>query len=270
MSSFIAALPMYDWPEERSSVDAGWAALRVRLLRAGVEAPHELVRRNADLPPVPGGIRDAKGRVVAPDPASLPPDRLDLATLWRHPDLLVAQSCWGPMEAGLSLQVEVIGQPDYSGIEGGQEMFYSSAIVMRRHAGDDRGAENIGAPADGTPLLPAGRMKGKRLAFNAPDSMSGIIALARDLGKIGESIELFGQRIETGSHRGSIAAVAAGEADVCAVDCRTWQIAQRHEPAAAGLRAVGWTGLRKGLPMIASRRVSPAVLQKLRAVLSTA
>ncbi|TIX59554.1 MAG: phosphate ABC transporter substrate-binding protein, partial [Mesorhizobium sp.] len=28
MSDFVAALPMYDWPEMRSEVDAQWARLR--------------------------------------------------------------------------------------------------------------------------------------------------------------------------------------------------------------------------------------------------
>ena len=72
----------------------------------------------------------------------------------------------------------------------------------------------------------------------------------------------------TGSHRASIAAVAEGKADVCAVDCRSWKIAQRYEPASAAVRVVGWTGLRKGLPMIASRHLAPAVLKAVRAVLS--
>ena len=68
---------------------------------AGIDAPEKLVRRNADLPPVPGGIRNGEGRVIAPDPATLPPDELDFPTLWKHPELLLAQTCWGPMEEGL-------------------------------------------------------------------------------------------------------------------------------------------------------------------------
>ena len=99
MTQFVAALPMYDWPERRAEVDAEWAALRDRLRAHGVDAPERLVRRNADLPPVPGGIRDADGAVIAPDPATLAPDEFDLATLWRHPALLLAQTCWGPMQA---------------------------------------------------------------------------------------------------------------------------------------------------------------------------
>ena len=138
MSGFFAALPMYDWPENRPEVDAEWALLRARLLGAGIDAPERLVRRNAEMPAVPGGIRDASGVVIAPDPATLPPDELDFFTLWRHPKLLFAQTCWGPMELGLAKHVRVVGQPDYSAFEGGDGELYSSAIVMPRGSLDLR------------------------------------------------------------------------------------------------------------------------------------
>ena len=110
---------MYDWPEARAETDAVWARLRDALRAAGLAAPDRLARRNADLPPVPGGIRDGQGNVIAPDPATLRPEGLDLHTLWRHPSLLFAQACWGPLELGLNTHVRVIGQPDYSAYEGG-------------------------------------------------------------------------------------------------------------------------------------------------------
>jgi ABC-type phosphate/phosphonate transport system substrate-binding protein len=93
----IAALPMYDWPEARAETDAEWRSLRARLSAAGIDAPEEIVRRNAELPAVPGGIHDDDGRMIAPDPATLPSDELDFPTLWKHPALLFAQTCWGPM-----------------------------------------------------------------------------------------------------------------------------------------------------------------------------
>jgi len=258
----VAALPMYDWPEARSDVDALWAGLRTRFLAAGIEAPETLARRNGDLPAVPGGIRDAEGRVIAPDPATLPPDELNFPTLWKHPCLLLAQTCWGPLEQGLDEHVVLVGQPRYDGIEGGYGELYSSAILMRRPAA------RVASPGNGRAILPLDLLRNSRLAFNSADSMSGILALTRDLEALGESLATFGERIETGSHRASVVAVAQGRADVCAIDCKSWQLAERHEPAAADLQVVGWTARRKGLPFITSRHTSPEVVDRLRSVLS--
>jgi ABC-type phosphate/phosphonate transport system substrate-binding protein len=260
---------MYDWPEARGEVDALWAGLRTRFLAAGIEAPETLARRNGDLPAVPGDIRDREGRVIAPDPATLPPDELNFPTLWKHPGLLLAQTCWGPMEQGLDEHVVVVGQPRYDGIEGGYGELYSSAILMRRSSPSPvRGGSAHSAGVGVAQPLPLDLLRNSRLAFNSADSMSGILALTRDLEALGESLAIFGERIETGSHRASIVAVAQGRADVCAIDCKSWQLAERHEPAAADLQVVGWTALRKGLPFITSRHTSPEVVARMRSVLS--
>lgn len=262
--TFIAALPMYDWPEARADTDGEWQGLRARFMAAGLDAPETLVRRNSDLPPVPGGIRDREGRAAAPDPATLPPDEFDFQTLWKHPDLLFAQTCWGPMEDGLEEHVAVIGQPSYDGIEGGRGELYSSAILMRRGS-----TAPAGARADGRAVLPLDLFRDARLAYNSMDSMSGIIALTRDLEAAGESIAIFSGRIETAAHRASIVAVAEGRADVCAIDCRSWHLARLHEPRASDLRVVGWTAQRKGLPYITSRHTPPETVERLRAALAS-
>jgi len=294
MNALVAAFPMYDWPEARAQTDALWAAIRDRLRGQGIAAPDGLVRRNADLPAVPGGIRDGSGRAIAPDPATLPPDGLDLGVLWRHPKLLVAQTCWGPMERGLDAHVQVVGQPDYSAFEGGDGELYASAILIRRSLASslpggasretDRGggrqtgipAPELGsapagkgegeapAPADGHAILPLGLLRGARLAYNGPDSMSGMLALTRDLDAAGESLSLFTECIETGGHRASIVAVAQGRADVCAVDCRSWAMARRLEPAARALQPVGWTARRKGLPFVTAGTAPPETVAALR------
>src|SRR3954447_17061776 len=162
MSELIAALPMYDWPEARDEVDAQWASLRDVFRRKGIDAPQTIVRRNGDLPPVPGGIRDAEGKLVAPDPATLPPDELDFHRLWLHPALLFAQTCWGPMELGLSRHVQVIGQPGYDAYEGGQGELYSSARVML-----GGGGREFRPPADGKALLPLDLIRDRRFTFNS-------------------------------------------------------------------------------------------------------
>lgn len=245
--TLVAALPMYDWPERRAEVDAQWVAMRDRLRAHGCDAPDYRVHRNADLPAVPDGIKDAGGNVIAPDPATLPPDDLDLPTLWRHPALLIAQTCWGPMELGLEKHVHLAGQDDYSGIDGGDGELYSSALVMRRGEGAPMAALNHANAA-----LPLNLLRGKRLAFNSHDSMSGYLSLQRDLQAQGETLDLFIHHLETGGHRNSIDAVAARRADVAAIDCKSWELAQRYHETASALVVVGWTGRRKGLPFISA------------------
>ncbi len=268
--NLIAALPMYDWPETRELVDAEWSKLRALLRQSGMDAPKHLVRRNADMPTVPGGIRDDEGALIAPDPAALPPDELDFQTLWKHPSLLLAQTCWGPIEQGLAPHVIVVGQPSYDAFEGGQGETYSSAILMRCAADAGGGKESLDAPEDGRPSLSLDAIRGGRFAYNGPDSMSGVVALTRDLEAAGESLAVFSERLQTGSHRASLIAVAEGRADVCAVDCRSWDQALRCEPAARSLRVVGWTARRKGLPLITSVRTPPDTVARLRNILEAA
>ncbi|TPK98929.1 phosphate ABC transporter substrate-binding protein [Mesorhizobium sp. B2-4-14] len=263
MSEFVAALPMYDWPEALGEVDAQWAQLRDAFRQKGIDAPKTIVRRNGDLPPAPGGIRDALGALIAPDPATLPADELDFHEIWLHPALLFAQACWGPMELGLSSHVQVVGQPSYDAYEGGQGELYSSALVMRAGEGPE-----VRSPADGMALLPLDVIRGKRFTFNSLDSMSGIIALTRDLQAAGESLDIFSSRSESGGHRGSIVAVAEGRADLAAIDCESWGLAQRFEPAAHKVVTVGWTARRKGLPFITARTTPETTVRAMRDALA--
>ena len=89
---------MYDWTERRAEVDADWAANRDSLRERGIAAPQHLTRNVGN------------------------------AALWRRPDLLLSPTSWGPLELGLAEHVEVVGQPSYSGIEGGDGELHSSAI----------------------------------------------------------------------------------------------------------------------------------------------
>ncbi|TPL00087.1 MULTISPECIES: PhnD/SsuA/transferrin family substrate-binding protein [unclassified Mesorhizobium] len=264
MSKFVAALPMYDWPEARGEVDAQWARLRDAFRQRGIDAPEAVVRSNRELPPVPGGIRDDAGKPIAPDPATLPPDEFDFHQFWLSPALLFGQTCWGPMELGLAPHVQVIAQPSYDAFEGGQGELYSSALVM---AAD--GGPSVVSPADGKAVIPLDLIGGKRFTFNNPDSMSGLIGLTRDLEAMGESLDIFASRSESGGHRSSIVAVAEGKADIAAIDCESWALAQRFEPAAKGVKVVGWTARRKGLPYITARTTPERIIAAMREVVES-
>jgi ABC-type phosphate/phosphonate transport system substrate-binding protein len=189
--------------------------------------------------------------------------RGDLATLWRHPALLLCQTCWGPLKAtGLANHVIVVGQPDYSGVEGGEGPLYSSAIVMRRGGG----RLAVPAPRPERAVLPAD-VGSLRLAINDRDSMSGWLALLEDATAAGIALQ---PTLVTGSHRASVRAVAAGEADLAAIDCRSWVLARRYEPATRELVVVGWTKRRMGLPFMCSAALNDEVVAALETVLGGA
>ena len=215
-----AALPMYDWPELRNQVDAFYAQLR------------SLV---PDLP-------ETLTRVETEE---------QIQALWRAPDLMLAQSCWGPMQSGLGAHVHVLAQPRYDDVPGGRDTRYRSAIVMRA-------GQPCAAPLSDGACLPQGLAK-LRPAINAPDSMSGSLALMQDM----NAPELAQRASVTGSHRASLRAVAEGRADFAAIDCRSWVYAQAHEPTAATLIVTGWTALRPGLPFITSRHTPPRLRSRL-------
>jgi len=249
--TLIAALPMYDWPEVRDETDARWNVMRKDLRKKQIEAPERLVRRNDEMPPVPGGIRDENGNLIAPDPATLPPEGLDLAVLWHHPSLLLAETCWGPMGLGLQRHVNVIGQSDYQGILGGSGEYYSSAVIARKN-----GREQIAPPVDGSAMLPMAELLGGRFAYNEMRSLSGYLSLRNDLQAAGETLSIFSESIETGAHRTSIKAVADGVADFAAIDCKSLMLAQRFDQEAAEVEVIGWTAWRKGIPYIRARSVT--------------
>jgi hypothetical protein len=96
---------------------------------------------------------------------------------------------------------------------------------------------------------------------------SAIIALAEDLSD--QQIPLSQNTIETGSHRASVKAVIHGEADVAAIDCRSWALAQAYEDGTDQLVVLGWTKERLGLPYITSKTTNSRIKSVLRSALLT-
>ncbi|MER2510715.1 MAG: PhnD/SsuA/transferrin family substrate-binding protein [Amaricoccus sp.] len=177
----------------------------------------------------------------------------DLWAAWRDPALVFGQTCGLPLVRGLT-EVEVIGAIDY-GLPGCPPGFYRSALVTR--ADDPR--ETLSA------------FRGARAAVNGRDSQSGYGALLAAVAPYAEAAGFFGAARVTGSHRASVIAVAAGEADIAAIDCVSWRLAERFEPTAGALRVSGLTEPTPGLPLIAAagtdvarhRAVAAAVLPTL-------
>jgi len=95
-------------------------------------------------------------------------------------------------------------------------------------------------------------------AYNTRRSQSGFAAFGYALTAGGFADAVPARYLCTGSHRQSIRAVAGGSADMASIDAVSWELAQRHEPAAMGLRVLLRTDPTAGLPLISARPADEA------------
>lgn len=202
----IASLPMYDRPETAAWNDALWQAVRLHL----GYGPDRLSR---DLP---------------------------LDTVWRHPDLVLSQTCGLPFTLDLHRHVTLIGAPDF-GLEGCPPGTYCSVIVTRR---DD--------PRPLTDLL-AGHA-----ILNDRKSQSGHNALLRFAEAQGATL---GPVQISGAHRASAQAVAEGRAGIAAIDANTWRMIARWDDWSNDLRVVARTPASPAMPFICGPNADAAALR---------
>jgi ABC-type phosphate/phosphonate transport system substrate-binding protein len=88
---------------------------------------------------------------------------------------------------------------------------------------------------------------------NGYDSLSGWVSLTA-------AVQTLGPVLVTGAHVHSVAAVAAGRADLACIDGVTWLLLQRYRPAAvATLAVVGRGPLIPCLPLVTHLTLGPGV-----------
>ncbi|RFU44798.1 phosphate/phosphite/phosphonate ABC transporter substrate-binding protein [Paraburkholderia sp. DHOC27] len=175
----------------------------------------------------------------------------DLHALWRRSDLLISQTCGYPLVTALSQQVQLIATPhfDAPGCSGAN---YSSALVTHADA----------------PFETLAACRGARAAYNQDDSNSGMNVFRHAVAPLAREGRFFGATLRTGSHLGSLRAVAQHQADVAAIDCVTYAFVCDALPELAQqVRVLGWTAASPGLPLIAARDVPQAKVEALRATL---
>lgn len=185
-------------------------------------------------------------------PATL--DRMRPAEeVWRDPGLVLSQTCGWPYVTRLSEQVRLVGTPIHA-VEGCEGPCYSSFVATRRGENGDRLQDFVG----------------RRFAFNSPDSLSGYVALVAMMK--GEGLdENAAEWVETGSHRASLRAVAAGAADILAVDAVCWALAGQFDAdAAKQLKVIAQTPLRPALPFITAGCRSDEELAEIRRAVGNA
>ncbi|MEM7121967.1 MAG: PhnD/SsuA/transferrin family substrate-binding protein [Pseudomonadota bacterium] len=166
------------------------------------------------------------------------PDRLeqvpDRWRQWSSPDLLLSQSCGYPLRHDFADHLQPVATPCYRA-DGCDGPTYLSVIVV----------------AEDSPAAVIADLSGKRAAINGWDSQSGMSALRAVVAPHHENGRFFGEVIETGSHRDSMAAVQTGKADVAAIDCVSYALALRHAPdKAAGLRVLTQSPAVPALPYV--------------------
>lgn len=165
------------------------------------------------------------------------PEHLDRAVpapvAWTSADLVLGQTCGLPFATRLAGRVALVGAPDY-GLDGCPPGHYGSALVVRA----DDARQGLAAFADGT------------VAINELGSQSGHGTLLHAVAPHARDGRFFRAVRLTGSHAGSIAAVAEGAADIAAIDAVTWRLARRHDPAPASLRVLAQTEPTPCLPFI--------------------
>ena len=113
--------------------------------------------------------------------------------------------------------------------------------------------------------------RGARVAYNQDDSNSGMNALRHAVAPYAQEGAFFRAALRTGSHVGSLQAVADNRADVAAIDCVTFAFVCDEMPELAPrVRRIGMTAASPGLPLIASDTVPAATVGALREALNEA
>ncbi|MET0373213.1 MAG: PhnD/SsuA/transferrin family substrate-binding protein [Rhizorhabdus sp.] len=193
-------------------------------------------------------------RLTARGIADVPPalDRhRPLEAIWRDPGLLLAQVCGYPLVNAYRGHLRYLATPHYraQGCEGAS---YRSRIVVR---------------AD-EPATALAELRGSRAAVNEWQSNSGMNLLRATVAPLARGTPFFDAVTQTGSHLGSVRAVADGAAEVAAIDTVSFVHIARDDPAlAARVRTIAWSEPSPGLPFVTSLATPEPVAEALVSVL---
>ena len=170
------------------------------------------------------------------------------------PEVLFTQVCGFPLFRRYRGQAVILGTPHY-GLEGCDGPMHRAAFIVR--AAD---------PADGLEA-----MRSRVFGCNSVHSNSGMNLPRLSLARIAGGRPFFSRVAWTGGHPASLRAVQSQDIDLCAVDCVTWGLAQRHAPElTAGLRVLAWTEPSPCLPFVTSVATTVADTAALRVALQGA
>src|SRR5687767_8414733 len=145
--------------------------------------------------------------------------------------------------------VEPIAAPILTGARYQNRPIYFSDVIVRRDC----------------PGRSFGDLRGCRWAYNEVHSQSGYGITRHELVRRGATAGFFGQVIEAGWHDRAIDMVLSGQADAAAVDSHVLTLAMQQQPELAQrLRVIDSLGPSTIQPVVAARRLSPALKTRLR------
>lgn len=167
---------------------------------------------------------------------------------WTRGDLLLSQSCGYPLTHELRGRVALVATPCYAA-QGCAGSDYRSVVIVHSDC----------------PAKDLSELRGKRCVVSSASSHSGYNSL-RELVARRSGGDCFFDRVEvSGSHLSSIALVAAGRADIAAIDCVTHALLKHHDPATlAGTRVLCKTQRAPGLPYITRGDAGPDLVRRLQ------
>ena len=171
---------------------------------------------------------------------------------WLHPGLLFGQACEYPVAKSFAQQLTIVATPRYDA-PGCSGASYRSAIVVRA-------AESVTSLEE---------LRNRRGVMNEPDSNSGMNLFRAALAPLAGGARFFQSVLISGSHRASLELVAAGEADVTAIDCITLAHLRRFAThLASQLKVIDWTPASPCLPYVTSHRTDRETLVRLRSAIT--
>jgi len=203
----IASLMMYKRPELAEAHRIYWDLIRSNLEAAGIASPATLSQDDEEF------------------------------FVWRHPRLVLSQTCGMPYRLKLHGQVNLVGTPDFA-LDNCPPGYYQSAVIT--HVENEE--------------LSVESFKNAVFAYNQKTSQSGYAAIYSHTESRGY---WFTQQLQTHSHVNSARAVAEKRASIAAIDAVTWRLIKKYEPFAADLKPLEWTDPTPGLPYITAKNQDP-------------
>lgn len=186
----------------------------------------------------------AAGIAEVPDTLSRAPEN---SAFWREKNLLLSQTCGYPLLKEYGADLQLVATPHYAA-RGCQGALYTSHVIVACDSA-------AGGLAD---------LRGSRCAINNWGSQSGMNALRHAVATLAVGDRFFSQVLVSGGHHHSIAMVAAGDADVAAIDCVTYGLIEGHFPEQlAKVRILTQTTAAPALPYVTAASQPADLVERL-------